>query len=274
MKYRLVALDLDGTLLDSTLQIRHDTLEALRRVRRLGAQVMIVTGRHHTAVRFYWQQLETALPAICCNGAYSVDFADGARPNGEPLTPAESLRLLAVVRAYDVHATVYTDDAMVYEHDAPHLAGMRQWGERLPEDVRPRIVPVDSFDRLIAQGNRVWKFLIASQDEALLATFAAAAQEHGFHGVASSNKRLDVSLAGISKGKCLAEFIAHRSIAPEEVIAFGDQNNDREMLQLAGLGVAMGNSHAGVRAAADWVTGGNDQNGIASALERFVPNCC
>ena len=75
---------------------------------------------------------------------------------------------------------------------------------------------------------------------------------------------------GISKGHRLAEFIAQRGIAPREVIAFGDQANDKEMLELAGLGVAMGNSRQEVRDCADWVTGSNDSDGIADVLHRFV----
>ena len=76
--------------------------------------------------------------------------------------------------------------------------------------------------------------------------------------------------AGVSKGRRLAEFIAQQGIQPHEVIAFGDQNNDKEMLELAGLGVAMGNSREEIRDCADWVTGTNDSDGIADVLHRFV----
>ena len=68
----------------------------------------------------------------------------------------------------------------------------------------------------------------------------------------------------------MQEYIAQLGILPEEVIAFGDQNNDKEMLELAGLGVAMGNSREEIRDCADWVTGTNDSDGIADVLHRFV----
>lgn len=271
MKYRLVALDLDGTLLDSTLQIRRQTIDALQRVRDRGVQVMIVTGRHHTAVHAYWHQLNLELPAICCNGTYVYDFRDHRPLAGNALTREEARELLAVVRAHPVHTSVYIDAAMTYENDAPHLAGMRRWAATLPEEVRPRLQAVDSFDRLIDEAAAIWKFLLASDDPAALAACEQAiGARPGFACVRSSRARADVSRAGNSKGQRLAEFIAQQGIQAQEVIAFGDQDNDREMLELAGLGVAMGNSHAGVRECADWVTGSNDSDGIAEVLERFV----
>jgi len=88
--------------------------------------------------------------------------------------------------------------------------------------------------------------------------------------VRSSRARADISRAGNTKGQRLAEYLAQQGILAQEVIAFGDQNNDKEMLELAGLGVAMGNSHDEVRDCADWVTGTNDSDGIAEVLQRFV----
>src|SRR5664279_2812697 len=74
MTFQLVALDLDGTALDSHLQIRPATIEALQRARAQGVEVMLVTGRHHVATYAYWHQLGLELPAICCNGTYVYDF--------------------------------------------------------------------------------------------------------------------------------------------------------------------------------------------------------
>jgi hydroxymethylpyrimidine pyrophosphatase-like HAD family hydrolase len=87
----------------------------------------------------------------------------------------------------------------------------------------------------------------------------------------SGECHLDIARAGNSKGNRLAQWIAEQGIAAAEVIAFGDHQNDRAMLRVAGLGIAMANSGADVQAHADWVTGSNDGDGIASALRRFVP---
>lgn len=151
------------------------------------------------------------------------------------------------------------------------MAGLLGWSATLPEPLRPRVERVGAFERLIDDAGVLWKFLVASEDSAALEHFEQVIREcPELSCVRSAGNRLDISRAGISKGRRLAEFIAERGIAPHEVIAFGDQNNDKEMLELAGLGVAMGNSRQEVRDCADWVTGTNDSDGIADVLHRFV----
>jgi Cof subfamily protein (haloacid dehalogenase superfamily) len=270
MKYRLIALDLDGTLLDSALRIRRATIDALRRARDRGARAMIVTGRHHTAAHAYWRELELELPAICCNGGYVYDFRAGRAIAGDPFTRAEARELLGIVREHPVGAMIYTDETMSFENDMPHLAATRAWSATLPEPLRPCLDRVASLDRVIDEAATIWKFLIASENPESLETFMRDIRTRGFDGVRSSRTRVDVARAGNSKGRRLAEFIAPLNIDAREIIAFGDQDNDVEMLEFAGFGVAMGNSRPEVRARADWVTGDNDSDAIADTLRRFV----
>jgi Cof subfamily protein (haloacid dehalogenase superfamily) len=231
---------------------------------------MIVTGRHHTAVHAYWRQLALELPAICCNGGYVYDFRTGRALAGDPFSRAEARDLLGIVRAHPVDAMIYTDEAMCHESDLPHLAATRLWSAALPESLRPRLARVVSLDRVIDEAGILWKFLIASEDSVALDVFMRDAGARGFGSVRSSRTRVDVARAGNSKGRRLAECLAWWDVLPDEVIAFGDQDNDREMLELAGLGVAMGNARPDLRACADRVTGSNDSDGIAETLERFV----
>ena len=270
MKYRLVALDLDGTLLDSRLRIRRQTVDVLRRAGEKGVQAMIVTGRHHTAVQAYWRELCLELPAICCNGGYVYDFRDGRVLAGDPITRAEARKLLDVIRAHPVDAMLYTDEAMIHENEMPHLAITRQWAATLPEAARPRLTRATSLDRVIDEAGILWKFLVISENPASLEAFMRAAVAQGFDCVRSSRTHIDVARPDNSKGRRLAELLAQWNIPPSAVIAFGDQDNDKDMLELAGLGVAMGNSRPDVRACADWVTGTNDSGGIAEVLQRFV----
>ena len=271
MKYRLVALDLDGTLLDSQLQIRGETIRALNRVREQGVRVMIVTGRHHVAAYPYWHQLGLELPAICCNGTYMYDYRMGRSLIGNPLLRQEARSLLELVRKHEIYTMIYVEDFMAYEAESAHLNLLLKWAASLPVEVRPRIERVPSFERLIEETATIWKFATAGDSLPIMSAFAADIEQSlGFCGEWSAHNRLDIARTGNSKGNRLSEWIAGQGIAREEVIAFGDQQNDTEMLRVAGLGVAMGNSRAEVRACADWVTGSNDNDGIASALQRFV----
>ena len=271
MKYRLVALDLDGTLLDSQLQIRSETISALNRVRSEGVQVMLVTGRHHVTAYPYWHQLELELPAICCNGAYVYDFKTSRPISGNPLAQSDAQHLLQLVRKHAIDTMIYVGEFMAYETDSVHYANVRRWSDALPENVRPRIEQVPSFERLLEERPVIWKYFSAGDDIPAMQAFAEEVEtDLGLSCEWSGHNRLDITRADNSKGIRLAEWIGQQGIAAEEVIAFGDQQNDMDMLRVAGMGVAMGNSGEIVRACANWVTGTNDSGGIADALYRFV----
>lgn len=271
MKYRLVALDLDGTLLDSRLRIRRQTIDALNRVREQGVQAMIVTGRHHVAAYPYWHELGLELPAICCNGTYVYDFRARRPLVGNPLTRQEGRELLALTRRHDVHTMIYIDEVMAYETVGPHLINLLGWSDTLAEEIRPRIERVDSFERIVEEENTLWKFLVSGKDTGRLQAFDAEVERRlGLSCVWSADNRIDITRSGNSKGQRLSEWIAGQGILPGEVIAFGDQDNDREMLAMAGFGVAMGNCRPELREFADWVTGTNDTDAIAETLDRFV----
>ena len=272
MSYRLVVLDLDGTLLDSQLRIRDETLRELDRVRAQGVAVMIATGRHHVSAYAYWHQLGLDSPAICCNGAYLYDFRAQRPLAGDPLSLAEARRLLALVRKYPVRSTIYIDEAIIYEGDSPFSPRMAEWAASLPAALRPRAERSVSFERLLDAAPTVWKFFASGDDVEAMHAFAREVEETlGLSCEWSGECYLDIAHAGNSKGERLAQWIAAQGIAAERVMAFGDHHNDRRMLRVAGLGIAMANSGAQVQADADWVTGSNDADGIASALRRFIP---
>lgn len=271
MKYRLVALDLDGTLLDSQLQIRNETIEALNQARAQGVLAMIVTGRHHVAAYPYWRQLGLELPAICCNGAYLYDYRARQPLANDPLTRQEARELLKLVRKHGIYSMVYDKNFMAYETINRHLQAILTWSATLPEEVRPHIEHVQSYEQLVESAETIWKFTAACDDFTAISAFVSEIEQSlGLSCVWSGQNRLDIGHAGNSKGHRLAGWIAEQGIAREEVIAFGDEQNDMEMLRMAGMGVAMGNSGQMIQACADWVTGGNDSNGIADALQRFV----
>jgi Cof subfamily protein (haloacid dehalogenase superfamily) len=271
MKYRLVALDLDGTLLNSQLQIQRETIEALQRVREKGLQVMMVTGRHHVTTFPYWDQLQLDQPAVCCNGTYVYDFSARQALANTPLTKAQALEVVRISRRHDVHCVLLVENAMAYEAPASYMHRVMTWGSSLPERLRPAFLQVPSFEKLIAESDVIWKFASAADDAEVMKAFVKEVQEAlGLSCEWSGTNRVDIAQTGNSKGARLKEWIAAQGIDASEVIAFGDHHNDIEMLKVAGMGVAMGNAEAEVQACANWITGSNDSSGIADALHRFV----
>ncbi|MEZ2697153.1 HAD-IIB family hydrolase, partial [Hafnia alvei] len=115
MSYRMIALDLDGTLLTSRKQILPESLAALELARKAGLEVMIVTGRHHIAIHPFYQALNLNTPAICCNGTYLYDYQARSVLASNPLTAAQAHQVLKRLNDADIHGLMYVDDAMLYQ---------------------------------------------------------------------------------------------------------------------------------------------------------------
>ena len=271
MKYRLIVLDLDGTLLDNKLQIRYETIKALKRADAQGVQIMIATGRHHVAAYPYWSQLGLKLPAICCNGAYLYDYRARQPLSSDPMTRKEARELLKLVRKHGIYTMIYEKDFMAYESISKHLRIIIKWAKTLPEAMQPRICHVQTYEQFVESAEIIWKFTLACDDVSAMSAFVSEVERSlDLSCVWHGQDRLDICRRGNSKGSRLAEWIATKGILPEEVIAFGDEHNDMEMLLMAGMGIAMGNSDLKLQACADCVIGDNESNGIADALERFL----
>ncbi|AOY01111.1 pyridoxal phosphatase [Jeongeupia sp. USM3] len=270
---RLVAFDLDGTLLTSRQTIPDDARAAIAGVRARGIDVMLVTGRHHVMAYPYHHALGLDTPAICCNGTYLYDYAGRDAIVSRPLSAETAGALVRWARDEGLHALVYVDDAMVAKSYDAHLDRLREWANDLPDAVRPTIrLARGDFGNEIAGAKRIWKLVVSHPEPAWIADSIARLPA----GLALScewswRNRVDIAAAGNSKGARLAEYAAMRGWAPENVLAFGDHMNDISMLRWAGTGVAMGNAEDEVKAAADLVTGSNDDSGIASMLGRLLP---
>lgn len=269
--FRLVALDLDGTSLDSRDRLRPSTKKAVEAARANGVEVVLVTGRHHVVTRPYHAEFGLDTPAICCNGTYVYDFAGNRPVLGEPMDKAKAREMITLGRRHDVHILLYVDDAMTFEATTPHLDGMMAWAATFPEATRPRLRRVANFEETIEAVPHVWKLVVNSENtEAITAWHREATALSGFNIESSWINRWDVMVAGASKGPRLLEWAATRGIAPEAILAFGDNLNDVTMIASVGHGVAMGNAAEGLKVVADEVIGTNDSDDIAAVMRRLI----
>ncbi|TKI07399.1 pyridoxal phosphatase [Martelella alba] len=271
MTYRVIALDLDGTLLDRQKRILPETLKALSEARAAGIRVVVVTGRHHTAIHPFYQALQLDTPAICCNGTYLYDYPAQKVSTANPLHVGQARRVVALLDEFGIHGLIYVDDAMLYAQPSDHVTRSLAWSETLPPAQRPNLLHVPNLLEAAEQAGAIWKFATSHPDTAALQAFAnAVEQELGLACEWSWHDQLDVAQTGNSKGKLLQEWVASQGMGMEQVIAFGDNYNDLSMLEAAGLGVAMGNSDDTIKARADLVIGDNQSSAIADTLYQRV----
>jgi len=267
MTSRVIALDLDGTLLTPTKTLLPSSLQALARAREAGFTPIIVTGRHHVAIHPFYQALALDTPAICCNGTYLYDYQAKKVLAADPLPVAQALQLIDMLNEHQVHALMYVDNEMVYETPTGHVLRTRNWAQSLPSEQRPVFTQVDSLAQTAREVNAIWKFALTDEDNTKLNAFALEVEQRlGLECERSWHDQVDIARQGNSKGRRLAEWVASQGLSMQDVVAFGDNFNDISMLQTAGIGVAMGNAADEVKAHADVVIGDNTTDAIAEFI--------
>ena len=271
MPFRMIALDLDGTLLDPQGHIRPRSAAALRRARACGLEVVLVTGRHHSVTRPYFEELGLSGPAICCNGTYVYDFSAERVVSGEPFHQDDARGVVASCRQHGVDMLMYLDDVMLYEVPTPHLQKLGAWIDGLSTQPKPELRQVSSMEAVLVTAPNVWKFVVTHPDAGRLAAWYAEAETVPAYGVEYSwHDRIDVMPAGRSKGNRLLAWAGERGFDPSEIVAFGDNFNDLAMLTGVGLGIAMGNAPDAVKQQVAEVVGSNDTDAIADRIDSLL----
>jgi len=271
MNYRVIALDLDGTLLTPAKTILPQSIEALNQARQAGVHVAIVTGRHHCAIHPFYQALQLDTPAICCNGTYLYDYQAKKVLASDPLDPQLALQVIEMLNQQQIHGLLYVDDAMLYQTPTGHVMRTLKWAESLPAHQRPLFRQVPDLAQAARDAGSIWKFAVSHNNIPELQQFATRVEaEVGLACEWSWHDQVDIAKGGNSKGKRLAQWVESLGLSMSDVIAFGDNYNDLSMLETAGLGVAMGNADEAIKARAKMVIGTNLETGIADTLHRYV----
>jgi Cof subfamily protein (haloacid dehalogenase superfamily) len=270
---RLLALDIDGTLLNPEFQISPVDMAALRRVQAEGIEVVVVTGRRHTFALPIVQQLGYDLWIISSNGAITRSLA--GETFHRDLLPVETCRRLCAEMREFRGSTVLTFDteakgAIVLEHMAELNVSIQRWLEKNLQYI-DFVVPIENslthdpvqamFCGTIALMQRAQAALAASGLE-----ITVLRTEYG----ARDLSIVDVLNQGCSKGHALERWANFRGIPREEVMAIGDNYNDIEMLAFAGVPFIMGNASPDMRRNGWTLTLSNDQNGVAAAIEQVL----
>ncbi|MEO3989452.1 pyridoxal phosphatase [Pseudocitrobacter cyperus] len=267
MTSRVIALDLDGTLLTPKKTLLPSSLEALNRAKEAGYQLIIVTGRHHVAIHPFYQALALETPAICCNGTYLYDYHARTVLEADPMPVDKAQQLITMLDEYQIHGLMYVDDTMMYQYPTGHVVRTSNWAQSLPEAQRPSFTQVDSLAQAAHDVKNVWKFALTDEDLPKLKKFGEQVEEMlQLECEWSWHDQVDIARKGNSKGKRLTQWVESQGLSMKDVIAFGDNYNDISMLEAAGMGVAMGNADDAVKARANVVIGENTTDTIAEFI--------
>jgi hypothetical protein len=269
---RLLATDIDGTLLNPQFQVSDCDLMALRRAHAAGIEIVLVTGRRHTFALPIAKQLGFDLWLISSNGAVTRSLA--GETFHRDLMPAQTCRRLCGAMQEFRGNTVLTFDketkgAIVLEHLDELGESIRRWLEKNMEYIE-FVVPIENAlasDPVQAMFcgtmSRMSQALRALEGAGMDGTVTVLRTEYP----ARDLSMIDVLNTGCSKGHALERWATHRGYQREEVMALGDNHNDVEMLEFAGYPVIMGNACAELLSRGWAVTRSNDACGVAAAVD-------
>ena len=264
---KLLAVDLDGTLLNSEHKISARNLAAIRSFQDRGGLVVVVTGRNLRAAQDFANQVSPTLPLVCFNGAYILDPKTKQILNNQFLAIEQVASLIEVAEKHQVHYRYY-DLETIY---AP--ISMRNMYQKYEGEQGPQMQYFS--DKVLAShyqkvGLQVPKFVLHAEDEEKLNGARQEIEAQGGWAVAQSwTGLIEVMAKDVNKGVALKKVCAHLSVSMEDTIAVGDQENDSAMIQAAKIGIAMGNATDGLKEIADAVTVTNDESALAHVINTY-----
>ena len=269
---RLIALDLDGTLLDTRKRLSDENRAALERAARAGIHIVPTTGRFFDGMPEAVKNLPFIRYAITINGAEVADRQTGEELYQSNIPLARALELMCYLDTLPVIYDCYQDNAgWISEHLRAKIDGMVKdpHFRKMLHDLRKPVTELKAF--VSERGRDVQKiqFFIPTP-ELRLELLEKLPEMFPDLAISSSvSENIEVNAAGATKGKALLVLAERLGIPREGTMAFGDGLNDLSMLEAAGIGVAMENACVEAKAAADYITRSCDDHGVARAIEKF-----
>lgn len=273
MSIKLIAFDLDGTFLDPKKNIHPDNIKALEAAAEKGAVIVPATGRIVGGVPQQIRELPFIRYYVTVNGAFVYDAVEDKAVARAEIPLEDALSLLRYEDSLGISYDCYQDGWGYMSADMYDRAGEYVTDPGILKLVLTLRTKVPELKEYLRQkGESVQKLQLyftdmqerARQFETLPDMFPDMAF------TTSVPFNIEINSSAATKGQGIAALCKLLGIKAEEVLAFGDDRNDADMIRFAGVGVAMENAIEELRAAADWVTASNSEAGVARGIERFV----
>lgn len=269
---KLIALDLDGTLLNENKDLSEENLRALEECIARGIYIVPATGRTVYGIPEPVKNIPGVRYAITINGGKVVDMEENNIISSSLMTPEQTIEIMEMAEKYPVMYDAYVEGRGVSEaRFMNHLDdyGLSEGVQKIIKSTR-QIYP-NIIEEIRKGGRMVDKMCIFFTDKKLREEIRQLLNKRGDVLVSSSmGNNLEINGLGATKGGGLLNLAAHLGLSREETMAFGDGENDITMIKQAGLGVAMGNAAPFLKEIAGYITVSNEEDGVAAAIRKFV----
>lgn len=259
---KAVALDLDGTLLNSKKEISEENKNILKKLSENGVEILIVTGRPYPITKKIAESLEIPLTVICYNGARVMNLKTDEIIFEKVLEEKQVLKIIEFCRKNKKDLNLFQNDIW-YVEDSESI-GTKYYKKN--SRLEPTLKSFDTFDSF-----KMIKSIIIDENNVLEEVEKELREILGnsVYFTYSQDKYLEILNKDVNKGLTLKNVLEEKGIEMSECIAFGDAHNDLEMLELAGVGVAMGNAHKILKNKVSYIAETNDNDGVAKFLREI-----
>lgn len=268
MTIRLIAVDLDDTLLRHDLSISERSMHAINQARARGILVTVATGRVTRTSLRYVSQLQINIPFISSNGAMIQEALTGEILYRKMMDSGMVSNVIRRMQEEEMHSQIYLGEK-IYTNGTtnPWVEDWHQHTTMQPEkgDLLALLAQApEGVEKVVSIHEPAWLY----EKYQLLKTIFAGR----IHITLSKPHFMEMNHPEVNKGTAVAYLAQRHGIPREEIMVIGDSLNDLEMIRYAGIGVAMGNAREEVKGEADYVTGTNNEDGVAQAIEKFALN--
>ncbi|MBZ9636759.1 Cof-type HAD-IIB family hydrolase [Clostridium sp. FP1] len=272
MDYKLICIDMDGTLLNDEKIISAKNLRAIKLASEKGVRIAVCTGRIFTSAEFFSELLGVKSPVIASNGAYIREKDRNEVVYKSTLGVEKCKKLLSVFRQYSLYPHYYTSNIVFTEKLIHSSCFYKEVNKTLPKDKQVEIVLVEDWDEIFEKyESEIFKGIAIDEDlEKLQNAKNQLKGMEDFEVVSSRFDNFEVMNRGVSKGNAVKILGDYYGINSKQIICIGDSENDLSMIKFAGLGVAMGNGNDAVKKTAQYITDSNNCDGVARVIEKFV----
>lgn len=286
--YKLVAIDLDGTMLNQYGIITEKTKKAISKAQEKGVEVMIASGRAITSVKRFSKEINSNKYFISGNGAITYDIKNNKILYENILSKAKALKIIKICEENSIYYNVYTENGIIAKNLSYNTLYYYKDNLTKPDENRTHINIVENvYDYFEQREEKILKIMICDEHKTVFNSIVRKLKElseievlevshmsrkiikQGTDEIALEYFYTEVSAKDVDKWNALEEIIGLMNISKEEVVTIGDNANDLKMITNAGLGVAMGESAPYVKQSADIIAPTNDEDGVAIILNKI-----
>lgn len=273
MSYKLVCIDMDGTLLNSKKRVTDETKRVLLEAKQRGVTVAISTGRIYNNAAFFSNYIGLNAPVIAANGAIIRDEKSNLIYEGiigyEP-----SMEIMNVFKKYNMKLNFHTRESIYCGGFIEKFAIYMLSTRGLPADYKVRLYSVrkDNWEKVLKEkSSEILKCIAANTNKDKVKKVKEELKKiKGIEVCSSNSYNIEINAVGVSKGNAVEILGKKLGLRKEEIICIGDNENDLSMIKYAGLGVAMGNAPQYIKDQADYITSTNNEEGVSKVVRKFV----